>query len=128
MRVRMGIVVSAACAALVAAACDGSNLFTGQFGTGATVTLTGTMRGTVLADGTAANAVPVVLVGRDSTLTDLNGIFVFDSIPAATYQVAVRVPIGFALAAGQTATRAVTVTAGATTGTTFLLQRTTTVP
>jgi hypothetical protein len=68
----------------------------------------------------------VVLVGQDSTQTGAGGVFVFDSLPAATYQVAVRVPIGYSLAAGQTGTQSVTVTNGGVTGATFILQQNTT--
>lgn len=127
MRIRPRIGIAAACA-LAAAACDGSNLFSGAFGTGALPTGTGTVQGSVLADGTGAGGVSVILVSQDSTVTDPSGVFTFDSIPAATYTLAVRVPIGFTLAAGQTGTRSVTVTTGATSGATFVLQRTTTVP
>jgi hypothetical protein len=128
MNVRLRIGIAAACATLAAAACNGSNLFSGQVGTGVTPTGTGTVQGSVLADGTGAVGVPVVLVGRDSTQTDVNGVFTFDSVPAATYTLAVRVPVGFTLAAGQTGSRSISVTTGATSGATFVLQRTTTVP
>jgi len=127
MRVRLRIGITAACA-MLAVACNGSSLFDGELGTGVTPTGTGIVQGSVLAEGTGAGGVPVILVGRDSTQTDLNGIFTFDSIPAATYTLSVRVPIGFTLAAGQTATRSVSVTNGTTTGATFVLQRVTTVP
>jgi hypothetical protein len=128
MMVRLRIGIAAACALLAAAACDGSNLFSGDFGTGTLPTGTGTVQGSVLAEGTGAGGVSVILVSQDSTVTDLNGVFTFDSIPAATYTLSVRVPIGFTLAAGQTGTRSVSVTTGATSGATFVLQRTTTVP
>jgi len=128
MIVRLKVGIAAACAALAAAACDGSNLFTVPIGTTDGTPGTGTVQGSVLAGGTGAGAVPVILVGRDSTQTDANGVFSFDSIPAASYQLSVRVPIGFALAAGQTATRTVAVTSGGTTGATFVLERTTIVP
>ena len=70
----------------------------------------------------------VILVNQDSTVTSSLGAFVFDSVATGTYQVAVRVPIGFTLVAGQTSQRSVTVTAGATSGANFALQSTTTVP
>ncbi|HEU4561880.1 MAG TPA: hypothetical protein VFS20_28905 [Longimicrobium sp.] len=130
MSVRPWIGIAAAFSLLAAAACDASGLFssTAPFGGGGIVTGSGTVQGSVLSGGSGLGGVPVVLIGRDSTQTASNGVFAFDSLPAATYQLAVRVPIGYALAAGQTATRSVSVSSGATTGITFVLQQTTTVP
>jgi len=127
---RMKIGIAAACMVLAAAACDGANAFTGSdFGrTGGGAGGVGTIQGQVTADGAGAGGVSVVLIGQDSTVTNGAGVFTFSNVPSSTYSVAVRVPIGFALAAGQTGTRTVTVTDGATTGVTFILQRTTTVP
>jgi len=125
VRVWGGIVV--ACGALASAACEGSNLFGSTALTpnnGASGT--GTVQGSVIAGGAGLGAVPVVLVGQDSTQTGTAGVFVFDSLPPATYQVAVRVPIGYSLAAGQTGTQSVTVTNGGISGVTFILQQTTT--
>lgn len=130
MSVRPWIGIAAALTLLAAAACESSNLFssTAPFGGGGIVTGTGTVQGSVLSGGNGLGGVRVVLIGRDSTQTASNGIFAFDSLPAATYQIAVRVPIGFTLATGQTATRSVSVSSGAVTGVTFVLQETTTVP
>ena len=116
MSVRPWIGIAAAFTLLAAAACESSNLFstTAPFG-GDTITGTGTVQGSVLAGGSGLGGVPVVLIGRDSTQTNGNGTFAFDSVPAATYQLAVRVPLGFTLAAGQTATRSVSVSSGAVT-------------
>jgi hypothetical protein len=128
MNVRLWVGMSAACCAL-AAACDGSNVFGTGLGTNhGTSSGTATVQGSVLAGGSGLGAVPVILVGQDSTNTDANGVFVFDSLAAATYTLAVRIPLGYTLAAGQTATRPVTVGAGGTSGVTIILQRTTTVP
>lgn len=129
MSVRPWIGIAAAFTLLVAAACDTSSLFsnTVPFG-GGVVSGTGAVQGTVLSGGSGLGGVPVVLIGRDSTETNSTGVFAFDSLPAATYQVAVRVPIGYALAAGQTATRSVTVTSDGVAGLTFILQQTTSVP
>lgn len=130
MSVRPWIGIAAVSTLLAAAACDSSSLFsnTVPFGGGGIVTGTGTVQGSVLSGGSGLGGVPVVLIGRDSTQTGSNGVFAFDSLPAATYQVAVRVPLGYAMAAGQTATRSVSVSSGAVTGVTFVLQQTTTVP
>lgn len=126
MSVRPWIAVAAAFSLLAAAACDSSSLFstTSTFG-GGTVVGTGTVQGTVLAGGSGVSEVRMVLVGRDSTLTDVNGVFAFDSIPAAIYQLTVRVPDGFVLATGQNATRSVSVRSGEVTGVTVVLQDTT---
>jgi hypothetical protein len=127
MRLQIGI--AAVCTALAVAACDGANAFTGDFGrTGGGAGGVGTIQGQVTADGAGAGGVSVILVGQDSTVTNGAGVFTFSNVPSSTYSVAVQVPIGFALAAGQTGTRTVTVTDGATTGVTFVLQSTTTVP
>jgi hypothetical protein len=72
--------------------------------------------------------VNVVLVGRDSVQTDGNGAYAFRSIPAGTYTVSVRVPVGFALAAGTSANQSVTVGVGGTGTADFTLQQTTTTP
>jgi hypothetical protein len=121
------VYVAAAFAALALAACDGANAFTGtQFGREGGGSGAGAIAGQVTADGRAQGGVPVVLVGVDSTATDGTGAFRFDSVAAGSYTVAVRVPVGFTLAAGQTATRTAVVTAGGTTGIAFVLTRTTT--
>jgi hypothetical protein len=129
MRVRWTIGIAAACAAL--AACEGANGFTGsQVGLegGGGARAVGAITGSVIADGSGRGGVSVILVGRDSTTTDGSGAFTFSAVPAGTWQVSVRVPLGMTLAAGQTGTRTVTVADGGTSGATFILQSTTTVP
>lgn len=129
MNVRPWIAVCAACCALAAAACDGSNLFgSGAVGTSVTIARSATVQGSVLVGGSGLGDVPVILVGQDSTSTDATGVFRFDSLAAATYTVSVRVPLGYSLAAGQTGTKNVTVGAGGTASATFILQQTSTVP
>ncbi len=126
-RLRMGIV---ACAAAAAAACSGANAFTGtDFGGGTgTVPQTGNIQGSVTADGAGLGGVSVILVGRDSVQTDGSGVFRFQGLAAATYPVTVRVPIGYALVAGQTGTQNVAVSSGGTATANFALQRTTGTP
>ncbi len=108
-------------------ACNGSNAFTGPGGVGVGTggggagSLNGTIEGTVTADGAGRGGVSVILVGRDSTVTAGDGTYRFAGIPAATYSVAVRVPVGFRLAAGQNGTRVVTVGAGGVVGASFVL-------
>jgi hypothetical protein len=82
----------------------------------------------VTANGAGQGGVSVILVNQDSTVTNGAGIFTLSAVPSGTYQIAVRVPIGFTLAAGQTSPRSVTVADGGTSGVTFILQSTTTVP
>ena len=123
-RIRIG--VAAACAAL-AAACDAGG-FTGSFGRTGTPAGTGSVQGQVTANGAGRGGVSVILVNQDSTVTSGTGAFAFTAVPADTYQIAVRVPIGFTLAAGQASPRSVVVTNGSTSGVTFALQSTTTVP
>ena len=127
MKVRLWIGIAAAFTAATAAACETSSVF-GTTAPFETAVGTGTVQGSVLAGGSGLGAVRIVLVGEDSTLTDANGVFAFDSLRAATCQLAVRVPAGFTLAAGRSATRSVSVSSGAVTGVTVVLQQTTTVP
>src|SRR5215212_5487423 len=111
MLLRLRIGIAAACTVLAPAACDGANAFTGsEFGReGGGAAGVGTIQGSVTADGSGRGGISVILVGQDSTTTNGSGVYTFTGIPSGTYQVAVRIPIGFALAAGQTATRTVTV-------------------
>ena len=127
-RVRVGI--AAALAALAAVACDAGGALTGTtFGTsGSPVGGTGSIQGQVTANGNGQGGVSVILINQDSTVTTGTGTFTFPSVPSRTYQITVRVPIGFTLAPGQTSPRNVVVTTGATTGVTFILQSVTTVP
>jgi ABC-type amino acid transport substrate-binding protein len=126
-RLRVGL--AAACAALLAAACDSGALTGTTFGTaGSPAGGTGTIVGQVTANGTGQGGITVIVINQDSTITGGTGAFTFAAIPSGTYQIAVRIPLGFALAAGQSSPRNVVVTNGGTTGVTFILQSTTTVP
>lgn len=125
--VRVGI--AAAITALAAAACDASSFTGTTFGSsGGAVSGNGTVSGTVTADGSGQGGVSVILINQDSTTTTGTGAFSFPSVPSGTYQITVRVPIGFTLAAGQTSPRNVVVTSGTNTGVSFILQSITTVP
>lgn len=126
-RVRVGI--AAAITALAAAACDASSFTGTTFGTaGGAVSGNGSVSGTVTADGSGQGGVLVILINQDSTTTTGTGAYTFPSVPSGTYQIAVRVPIGYTLAGGQTSPRSVVVTSGTTTGANFILQSITTVP
>ena len=126
MNARLWVASIAACAAL--AACDGGSTFSDAVGrNGGTNGGTGTISGTVTANGAGQGGISVVLVGRDSTVTGTGGAFTFASVPTGTYQVSVRVPLGYTLAAGATATRSVSLGTGGSATLTFTLQSTTTV-
>jgi hypothetical protein len=131
-----GLVLSLA---LAAAGCDDglTNAFANQRGgsggggntTGNDSTAVGTsvVQGTVSSPTGGLGGVSVVLIGRDSTQTDGTGAYRFASLPAGTYSVAVRVPIGYTLGAGQSNTQAVTVpNAGTGTANWLLTQQTAT--
>ena len=126
-RVRVGI--AAAITALAVAACDASSFTGTTFGiSGGPVAGTGSVSGTVTADGSGQGGVLVILINQDSTTTTGTGAFSFPSVPSGVYQIAVIVPIGFTLAAGQASPRTVSVTSGSNTGVSFILQSITTVP
>lgn len=124
MKGRFCFPAAAALAVLAAVACDGTNAFLGDRGViGLPDPQAGNIRGQVTADGVGLGAVRVVVTGVDSTSTDAGGEFRFDSIPSGTYQVAVRVPLGFSLAAGEQGAETVTLTGGETEGVDFALVR-----
>ncbi|HYW08156.1 MAG TPA: carboxypeptidase-like regulatory domain-containing protein [Longimicrobium sp.] len=122
MSMRMGVFGLAAVVAL--AACDGGSAFSGSSlggGVGGT-RQTGSVTGQVSVEGSGLGGV-TVLLGADSTRTDVGGIFRFPNLPPGSYAVSVRVPLGFTLAAGQTAQRTVSLNSGGTSNTSFALQR-----
>lgn len=113
--------------ALALAACDGGNVFGNtQVPTGGGGT-TGSISGQVQAGGSGLGRVTVLLGTTDSTVTSTTGTFTFSNLTPSTYNLAVRVPLGYAPAAGETGQRTVTVpTSGGTVTASFALQRTTT--
>ena len=120
-----GALLLSALAAL--AACDGGSVFgstrvpTGGSGTA------GTISGSVQAGGSGLGGVTVLLGTADSTVTNTAGTFTFSNLTPSTYNLAVRVPLGYAPAAGETGQRTITVpTSGGTATASFALQRTTT--
>ncbi|HEY0150488.1 MAG TPA: carboxypeptidase-like regulatory domain-containing protein [Longimicrobium sp.] len=109
------------------AACDGGNVFgstrvpSGGNGT------RGTISGQVQAGGSGLGGVTVLLGTADSTVTNTAGTFTFINLLPATYNLVVRVPLGYAPAAGETGQRTITVSAaGGTATASFALQRTAT--
>jgi hypothetical protein len=97
---------------LFMAGCGGDNIFptyplSGTEG----VVRPGTIEGVVTA-GSPLGGVSIILVNRDSTVTDGAGRYRFANLPASTYSVSIRVPLNHALAPGDSATRTVGVGAG----------------
>lgn len=112
--------------ALALAACDGGNVFGSSRVPTSGGTNAGSISGQVQAGGSGLGGVTVLLGTADSTVTNTAGTFTFSNLVPSTYNVAVRVPLGFAPAAGETGQRSVTVPAGGGTVTaSFSLQRTT---
>ena len=73
---------------------------------------TGVITGQVAASGVPVGGVQVIVVNRDSMRTDANGQFRFENVPPATYNVAIRVPQNYALAAGEESIKTAEVSAG----------------
>lgn len=113
--------------ALALAACDGGSVFgSTQVPTGGGNNA-GSISGQVQAGGSGLGGVTVLLGTADSTVTNTGGTFTFSNLTPSTYNLAVRVPLGYAPAAGETGQRTVTIPAsGGTVTTSFALQRTTT--
>ena len=126
MRVHGGIALLLA--VLAAAACNGGDLLgASRVPANTGDRAGGTITGQVQSGGSGLGAVRVLLGTSDSTTTNTAGAFRFDSLAAATYTLAVRVPNGFALAAGETGQRSVTIPAnGGTVTTSFNLRQNTT--
>jgi hypothetical protein len=108
--------------ALATAACDGpSGITSTALGSPPG---TGSVSGTVTANGAPRGGVSVIAVGaqRDSTATDASGTYRFATLSTGTYNVSVQVPIGLQLAPGQNAIQTVTVTTGGSATANFALQ------
>jgi hypothetical protein len=104
---KLGTGTLLACALLSLAACDGGSVFSS--GAAGSSGGSGTLVGQVRTVNGPLSGVRVVLVNRDSTLTDATGSAVFRNLPASSYTVTVRIPTGFALAAGDSTQRTVQV-------------------
>jgi hypothetical protein len=124
MRSNIGIALVLA-GAVSSAACSGTNAFGSQrVPTNAGGSSSGTISGQVQSGGSGLGGVRVLLGNRDSTVTNTSGNFAFDSLDAGSYTLAVRVPVGFALAAGETGQRSLIVAAnGGTVTTSFNLRQ-----
>lgn len=115
-------------AGLVAlAACDGGNVFGTTRVPSSGANGTGTIAGQVQVGGSGLGGVTVLLGSTDSTVTSTTGAFRFANLTAATYNLAVRAPLGYGPAAGETGLRSITIpSSGGTVNTSFNLQQTTT--
>jgi plastocyanin len=88
---------------------------------------TGTLRVTVTADGTGRAGVTVrrfasgASTATESQTTGGNGVATFSTVSPGSHDVEIDVPDGFALDQGESDRKAVSVTAGATTNTSFAL-------
>jgi len=96
--------------AVLAAACGGDGGTTDPMGAG-----TGTIQGQVSAAGTGVGGAAIALQGGGNTTTNQAGAYSFTGVAAGSRQLTLTVPSGFNLAAGQSATRSASVTAGQTT-------------
>lgn len=75
---------------------------------------TGTVSGTVTVDGAGLAGVVVGLTGKGTQTTSANGAFTFTQVAAGTHSITITVPAEYELAAGESAQKSVTVTAGQT--------------
>lgn len=90
------------------AACSGGG------GTTTPTPQTGTVSGTVTAGGSGLSGVTVALPGKGTQTTGGTGAFSFTQVATGGHILTLTVPSGFELDAGQTAEKAVTVSAGQT--------------
>jgi ABC-type glycerol-3-phosphate transport system substrate-binding protein len=110
----------------LATACGGENLFEGAAASAGGTS--GTVQGAVTATGGPLGAVPIILIGIDSTMTDGQGLYRFEQLPASTYTVAIRVPLNFEPAPGDSTIRTVRLGGGGTETVNFRLQATGVIP
>ncbi len=97
--------------AIAAAGCGGDNEFPDLVGVGDGNRL-GVIRGQVTATGVGVGGARVIMVNRDSVLTNGQGLYEFTRVPAATYTIQLRVPANYTLPIGDSDRRQVTVTDG----------------
>ena len=108
---RMSALLLGLAAMLVTAGC-GDNEFPPLGVTDGGGAQAGVITGQVSASGVPVGGVQVIVVNRDSMRTDGNGEFRFENVPPATYNVAIRVPQNYALAAGEESIKTAEVSAG----------------
>jgi plastocyanin len=94
--------------AALAGACGGDGGTTDPMGG------TGNIEGQVSAAGTGVGGAAIALQGGGTTTTNQAGAYSFTGVAVGTRQLTLTVPSGFSLAAGQSATRSASVTAGQT--------------
>lgn len=98
-------------AATLLAGCEGNNLFpTDPIGTGGD--RLGRIGGTVTADGLGVAGAVVSTAGGAADSTDAAGRYALEGLGQGAYRVFLQVPVGFGLAAGDSAGRTVNLAAG----------------
>lgn len=104
----VGAICGAALLAVLVAGCGGSD---------STQPGLGSVTGQVSAGGGGVAGVPIALSGpaTANTTTNANGQYGFSGLAPGAYEVQLALPVGYELAAGQTATRAANVQAGQST-------------
>lgn len=102
-------VITIATAVVVAASCGGDDGPTNPPGG-----QTGTISGSVVAEGAGVQGAQVALAGGATRTTDSGGDFTFTGVSAGSHTLTLTLPTGFELGAGQTLERSVNVTAGQT--------------
>lgn len=83
---------------------------------------TGTVSGTVTADGAGIGGVQVDLPGRSAATTSADGTFSFTAVAAGTHTLTITVPDGMQLSGTETAARTVRVVGGQTHTVTWALE------
>jgi hypothetical protein len=102
----------AAIAALLAVMACGENRFTEPGTGGGGGNQFGSIQGQVTAAGVGVGGVRIVVVNRDSTVTNGQGVYQFTNVPSATYTVSLRVPANYTLPIGENSSQTVRVSTG----------------
>ena len=104
-------------AALALASCDGG-------GGGGTGTDNGRVAGSVTAGGAGVQGAAIAMTGGGNATTNASGQFAIENVAVGNRTLTLTVPNGFQLAAGQTAARSVSVSAGQTANVSWQLTQT----
>ena len=109
---RSTVAKGAVIASLLAVVACGENRFTEPGAGGGGGNQAGSIQGQVTAGGVGVGGVRIVLVNRDSTITNGQGVYQFANVPSATYTVSLRVPANYTLPIGENSSQSVTVSGG----------------
>ncbi|HET6228720.1 MAG TPA: carboxypeptidase regulatory-like domain-containing protein [Longimicrobiaceae bacterium] len=119
---RIACLAASALAFAVLPACSGGG---GGSGGGTTnPPTTGTISGSVTADGAGVNGATVAITGGASATTGNSGAYSFGNLAPGSYTLHLTRPAGFTLATGEDDTKPATVQAGATSSVTWSLHNT----